>query len=479
MGEQYIRFSPTKRSSSFVDDCRDAREDAAKEFDQFYGYIAKALTPTRSPRQPCAKKDRAMIHKSTPKRLPRQNVSTLLTPMMEQLVTDNSRHLFDETNNRHVLSPSRYPNYPPPRPMTLSPTSVQTPNSNSSLFFQQQDEDDISAIVYLRSPERLAPSPPSPIRKSQYTSGITCPSSPSILIRDQLIDESRRLKQLSHSILLVQQQSFALTKSKKVIRTTANQQRLFLDRSRRQKEDGNVSSPFQSTNNSKDASFPLRPYPTPNSIHPLGSVRKQSHSSPRPMFTTSTPLGSPILPHQSLDLPVFLSNSLSSTSNIPLIPKTTTKSGPIPSSSPISSRSTAPQKVLNNTPSDIPKARLRSSEFITTPKGGRIENKFWEEIHHHVEKPSMSPSQEEEDSFWMTPQLTNRLHHVKTLDEELSLANDKYAQVQQKKKVQLNSKMFSLQPSHLIDLSPTTEQGVIDGDQWTFAGQHYTVKEKE
>lgn len=99
---------------------------------------------------------------------------------------------------------------------------------------------------------------------------------------------------------------------------------------------------------------------------------------------------------------------------------------------------------------------------------------------------------DEEDLFWMNDnneqqqqpksQLTSRLQHVKTLEEELHIANDRCTQQQQKeKKEQIKAQVFSLKPnpSHLIDEEETAgRQAVIDGDQWTFAGQHYILHER-
>lgn len=105
--------STLTRSSSFAEDCRDAHASAAKEFDQFYGYLANALSPRRSVgttlflssgqrawsnvwacwKKNDTKTDRSRIQKSSPRNSTRirqdlnqrrTTSSSSLTPMMEQ-----------------------------------------------------------------------------------------------------------------------------------------------------------------------------------------------------------------------------------------------------------------------------------------------------------------------------------------------------------------------------------------------------------
>ncbi|SAL98585.1 hypothetical protein [Absidia glauca] len=537
MEEEHLRkkSSTLTRSSSFVEDCRDARTSAAKEFDQFYGYLANALSPRRS---------------DLDQR--RSTSSSSLTPMMDRhsLLTGSEglqfRDRFEETDieDRCISSPtsrSQYKYHPPPRPMTLSPNTIPTCRSDDNVLSQKEGrlesadplDHSTAANTYLPSPHRstIARSPPrstfsttpfrpfqsssSPLKVNRTPGSTTtlCPSSPSVVLRDKLVDETRRLEQLQHNILLVQQQSFALTGSSKIPKNVssvgASTQLLFTDENSGKRHTHPFTATIKSTTPTRPDKASILPTP-PTSVHSLQSDRKLARDfeqipppppPPPPIFTTSTPLGSPTVPHRPLH-PVFSTQPQKSQMSSISPPPTAmhnTPSGLIPSSSPIPPPpSTCASKLPRTSPqgqqkallrdvlNDIPKARLRCSKIITTPKGSRIKNKVWDEIH-----PTTSAG-DEEDLFWMNDNneqrskshLTHRLQHVKTLEEELYLANDKCAKQQEQqnqgKKNQLKAQMFSLKPnpSHLIDEEVTTAGRLVVGDQWTFGGQHYILQEK-
>lgn len=92
---------------------------------------------------------------------------------------------------------------------------------------------------------------------------------------------------------------------------------------------------------------------------------------------------------------------------------------------------------------------------------------------------------DEEADFWMDKKgpkshLTRRLHQ--TLDQELNQANDKSLLLEEEKKQQhIKSNSFHLIPnpnhSFMNELQHTIKSKKIDGDNWTFNGQHYVVDE--
>jgi hypothetical protein len=159
------------------------------------------------------------------------------------------------------------------------------------------------------------------------------------------------------------------------------------------------------------------------------------------------------------------------------------------------------------------------------PNGRRTNNKFWEEIsgpenksssqQHYLVNTTARPitsastskkrklgkqqpqahDKDEDDMYCVSAE--NELNqgpeeplqrHVKTLDQELGMAKDKHDTLQQHQhQQQIESKTFSLRPYQhfgtpfiLDDDDDTDPQHcvTIDGDRWTFAGQHYTVDEK-
>ncbi|CAO3651357.1 unnamed protein product [Cunninghamella blakesleeana] len=130
--------------------------------------------------------------------------------------------------------------------------------------------------------------------------------------------------------------------------------------------------------------------------------------------------------------------------------------------------------------------------MYSTPNGSRIKNKFWSEIHENedmeIENEEIGQQKRQEDEetdFWMdkkgpTSHLTKRLHQ--TLDQELNLANDKSLLLEEEKKQQhVKSNSFQLIPnpnhSFMDELQSTIKSKKIDGDNWTFNGQHYVVDE--
>ncbi|KAI8093768.1 uncharacterized protein BX664DRAFT_358166 [Halteromyces radiatus] len=561
--------------SPFLDACRTAHENATKEFDQFYGYISKVMTPRRSQQQQNNRINK--IHKKTPRITSRikqeleqrhntTKNSSSLTPLMERqsLATQPITFMHDtpNTSNRYITSPTTYrhrrqQDYPPPRPMTLTPETIRTSSTNNNNLILDADNDmeedryQGRRNTYIHSPHRTAPSSSrsstTPSRLFNYSSIInnedivaSCPSSPSVVLHDQLLDESRRLELLQQKVLLVQQQSsllanFTTTTTTTNVSPSYERTALFKNKSLDQLDEP-ITTSVPSTHSSQYAnpsrSSATKYYPTPtSSLTQTTNVPKQSLSSipsppppPPPVFTTSTPLTVPISSFpsdQNPRHPVFsapsaklasYSTSLSTPipSNRSSIHHTSkTEPGLIPSSSPLGQQ----KQTMTNVLSDIPKAKLRSAETITTPNGSRIKNKFWSEIHGSKNDTSSSfdasqrkrKNLEDEELFWMNKddqpkesQWKDRLEKVKTLDQELYQANDKYTQWQQDEQQRhIQSRAFSLQhkphPSDLFEeLSHTLnqqakknqhnnegQQRMIDGDEWTFGGQHYSVQERK
>lgn len=336
-------------------------------------------------------------------------------------MTTNSSKAFDtilDLEAPYISSPtsrSQYKHHPPPRQMTLSPNTIVTCRSIDDAFSQQEgDVSDHSTAVnaylpsphrstitrspsrftVLTTPSRFFQSSSSPLEANRTPGSIIspCPTSPSVVLRDKLVDETRRLEQLQHNVLLVQQQSFALTGSrqnpKNVFSVRASTQSLSTGANSGKRHTHPFTTTIKSITPTRPNKLSILPTP-PTSMHSLQSDRKLPRAfvqipPPPPIFTTSTPLGSPTIPHQSIH-PVFstqLQKSQMSSISPPPTAIHNTPSGLIPSSSPIppppsTSKSTS-TSTLPRTPScgqqkallrgvlnDIPKARLRNNNIIT------------------------------------------------------------------------------------------------------------------
>lgn len=112
--------------------------------------------------------------------------------------------------------------------MTLTPNTIRTTSSRSTCLQQDDSEEELDHTknVYIHSPHRATGSgiltstmtptrmfDHSPIQRTTDGLATACPPSPSLVLHNHLLDESRRLEQLQRNVLLVQQQSLALSNS--------------------------------------------------------------------------------------------------------------------------------------------------------------------------------------------------------------------------------------------------------------------------
>ncbi|ORZ26142.1 hypothetical protein BCR42DRAFT_20484 [Absidia repens] len=410
-----------------------------------------------------------------------------------------------------------------------------------------------------------------PNRKTMHldpsVSPTLCPSSPSVILQDHLQEESQRLEQLQHDIFVIQQRSFTLSHFGSP--SLLSDQRLFTT-SESQKNSGLIdTNSYLSPSRQRQRQKQQRQYPYPTTkkhlyqnkeythhlgttdapeCHPTSTTHQRTQtespvsyrpSNPHPVFTTSTPLGSPSTTHQSLERqqhPLFstLSSRLLS-SPAPAQKKTTrsptditTHSHLIPSSSPTfhpSNSTPSPshqQDIMNDLLSNVPVVQSRPCENINTSNINQNTNKFRGEVRRvnnellsptqqqyqhqtntihsttlaptprhretgkQQEQPSLPPT-EEDSLYWNSIESEqHQLRYTKTLDQELEMAKSKLNQSRQRQHDrQVESKTFSLRPCPISDYPLLVDddkadphQSTIDGDRWTFAGQHYTVDEK-
>ncbi|ORZ11584.1 hypothetical protein BCR42DRAFT_421379 [Absidia repens] len=467
-----IKQIPTTPSRSIstpiVDAFRHAHQNATREFDQFYGYISKVMTPRRS--QQHQPQQQSQIHKATPKNTTRirqqldQNhqrshkSSSSLTPLManHSLRADRNDNSGEPTWQRSRRD------YPPPRPMTLTPNTVRTSSTtnNSLLQLDDDNDDDNKSNVYLHSPQRSTltrtPTPsrhhyesPFPIKRYAADPDATTPSSsrlpplppsPSMFLQGQLLDESRRLDQLQQSFDVVQQRCLALISG----------QQPHNSKRRRQQQ----RHPYDDPSSSLHSRFYYNNHQSTTTRHTTPPPRQGGLRAPR-LFEEEEEQEPPVL-HNSPPLPRF---SIPSSTPATALPQRTTSTTttttpprslpiPIPSSLPLPSSPPTPPPPPPSAPSSsqpkqqdtsdhrdvltaIPKAQLRSAETVTTPNGTRVKNKFWTEIHGE----SDPTHQEDGASFWIhddddddqqqqqqrpqkrRSQLTNRLEQVKSNEE--------------------------------------------------------------
>ncbi|KAI8150099.1 hypothetical protein BJV82DRAFT_585853 [Fennellomyces sp. T-0311] len=186
-----------------------------------------------------------------------------------------------------------------------------------------------------------------------------------------------------------------------------------------------------------------------------------------------------------------------------------------------------PSSAMRNVLSDIPKAKLRSTETFQTPNGSKVSNKFWEEIQaakqsnesstrstrlrnaaspsvNKGKSPARIPSQWEEGDFWTSSSpntgnsFTDKLRRIAreeeeerdrqrftyactpgSLGEELETANRKTQQeALERERAKVQASSFALEPTDSSSGSGSGKARRIDGDEWMFSGKHYTVKEK-
>ncbi|CAO3588323.1 unnamed protein product [Absidia cylindrospora] len=417
-------------STPIIDAFRHAHQNATREFDQFYGYISKAMTPRRSQQR---QQQQSQIHKTTPKNTTRirqqlghsYKASSSLTPLMANHSLQADRH-----NNEPTWKRSRR-DYPPPRPMTLTPNTARTSSTTNNSLLQLDDDhiDDDHSNVYLHSPQRSTltqtPTPsrrhyesPFPLKRYATDPDATTPSSsnlpplppsPSMFLQDQLLDESRRLDQLQQHFDVVQQQCLALI---------SGQQPHNSKRRRQQRH------PYDDPSSSLQSRFYYNNRPSTTTTPPRhGGLRpprlfEEEEEAPPPVIHSSPPLPRFSIPSSQrtttsprTTLPIPIPSSLPLPTSPPTPP-------PPPPPPPPSQKDTSDHRNVMNA---IPKAKLKSAETITTPNGTRIKNKFWTEIHG-------DPQQQQDDgdiSFWMHDDqhqpknpLTNRLNQVKCIEQE-------------------------------------------------------------
>ncbi|CAO3651941.1 unnamed protein product [Cunninghamella echinulata] len=351
-------------------------------------------------------------------------------------------------------------NIPPPRPMTLTPNTQRTSSTRQSLLqssFPEEEEteeneqleDRLYSNIYY-SPLRISDQPSSFFNTTNthnnnssieidhvldshhqrsHLSNHHYPSSPSTVLHDRLLDESRRLDKLQQDILFIKKQSSLL----------ANYG--LLSKQQHEEEgydvaglDITMKSPIGNIQPSKSTSSVM--YHTRNNINNKRHTTNEDDRHHNQKKTTINDLQ---------------------------------------------------QDKINHLLNDISKAKLKSTKIISTPNGSRIKNKFWSEIHEKEKglEAQQQEEDEEETNFWMDkkgPQsrLTEKLHQ--TLDQEIDQANDKSILLEQQQKQQhVKSNSFQLIPKptfHFMEeLQHTIQSKKIDGDNWTFNGQNYVVDE--
>ncbi|SAL94971.1 hypothetical protein [Absidia glauca] len=438
---------PLATSDTIATPFVDAYENVSKDFDQFYDYISNVMSPRRTQSQRTVNNSSNKVIKTAPKNTTRINQeldrrrnlnskSSQLTPLMERhSLTASSRE--DYPTNRYIGSPTSnsrrrsQQDYPPPRPMTLTPNTIRT-TSSRGICFQQDDseeESDHTKNVYIDSPHRATGSgiptttktpirmfDYSPIKRTADDLATDCPPSPSLVLHNHLLDESRRLEQLQRNVLLVQQQSLALSNSG----ASSTSRQL-----------------FQHATEHLDLSYK---HPTDMLKSPYPSHRRDMWSYHQ---TSSIPART--LSHRSRESPASSSSNVPShhhqqrysSTQLKTIPKTTENSvkekahqSPPAKSHHVSLHPThlsrqeesaqqkqPPQNSMEELLSDIPKAQLRPTKTVTTPNGSRIKNRFWEEIHdsktksasprHHLSHNPIQPtsrkrkSLDNDESFWI------------------------------------------------------------------------------
>ncbi|KAI9301826.1 hypothetical protein BJ944DRAFT_131049 [Cunninghamella echinulata] len=449
----------------------------------------------------------------------------------------------EESSNMYINSSSRRSTYqyrqniPPPRPMTLTPNTQRTSSTRQSLLqssFPEEEEDNeqldeerlYSNIYY--SPLRISNQPSSFFNttnihnnnsfietdhvlhshhQNSHLSNHHYPSSPSTVLHDRLLDESRRLDKLQQDILFIKKQSSLLANYGS------------LSKQQHEKEeygeggiDITMKSPIGHIQPSKSTSSIM--YHTRNNINNNNDNNKR-HNTYGASHLHNTIYNNnnnnnnnnnkrkfnqehthSMTPYSIQHVPPSTSTPLSSYISSPSIstPHFKTKSQKKFSSEEDDRHHNREKTTINDSQqdkmnyllSDISKAKLKSTKIISTPNGSRIKNKFWSEIHEKErDLPTQQQEDEEETNFWMDkkgPQsrLTERLHQ--TLDQEIDQANDKSILLEQQQRQQhVKSNSFQLIPKptfHFMEeLQHTIQSKKIDGDNWTFNGQNYIVDE--
>ncbi|KAI8332365.1 hypothetical protein BC941DRAFT_474145 [Chlamydoabsidia padenii] len=418
---------PSALSTTISTPFIDAYENVTKEFDQFYGFISKVMSPRRTqPQGAGIDIDNKKIHKTLPKNTTkirqemdrRRNISTnssLLTPMMERHSLVTSPHNQDtlSSTSHYASIPTldrrrRQNDYPPPRPMTLTPNTIRTASSICLQPNEDDIEDDPMTSTYIHSPHRaihktlngttITPTrsfQPSPFKNRHNSNDITttCPPSPSLMLHNHLLDESRRLEQLQRNVLLVQQQSLALSSS-----SVTTQRQRDIQNTTRQIYESPTDTGIPSTrqqhrhplyHDSPSCAIPPLVSPPTNEPKNVPVYRQQqpkicTHYSPQKSKPSSTMTKAS---NKVAYLPAKRSNYMPTTS--PILQHVSSSLPPSHKDESNNEQQYQMDKLLD----DIPKAQLRSTETITTPNGSRIRNKIWDEIHGGSNTPS-SPQQQ-------------------------------------------------------------------------------------
>ncbi|KAI8064604.1 hypothetical protein BC940DRAFT_305495 [Gongronella butleri] len=582
------------------------RRTANRDFESIHDYVSNIFSPRRSQGNTTVKtavqpQDRQpQVASPTPVRAPR--------PTHREEADVYSR----SPSSRSTRSRPRVPDYPPPRAMTLTPSSVRsqavsltsdtltsshpgTPERHPVRSQEQQQ-----AIQHHGQPRR--PSTPmdhtrrssrsravqassgarmdSPVRRTSlatmtpdtrlaasYTSPyassssgmaspsrggtyspVTAPGSPSAVLHDRLVDESRRLDQLQRDMAVIKQQSVILASYASPTRPPAPSNTS--NTSKTSNTPDSRLSPRRTLLRSTSASFHDNTLPDRHASYASSPRRppKRAHSSLG--LTSPSPLQNRIHP---VDIRVPPPPAISSTkSQRPPRPPSPLPQPPAESPRPSKHRRVAPfdeaekAATMNNLLGDLSKAKLKSTQVVQTPNGSRVRNRFWDEIHGSSsdgheraaspssaisrtnprslaprtplapamansdplatrprrrsshgrrsgkETKSLAELERDEAAFWLgTTQdeqhsaLTHRL--TQTLNDEMLAAQDKDdTKRAQDHRNRIQSRSFALQPKKTpnqpfhdeLASSVRNRKHQIDGDEWTFAGQHYVVNEK-